>query len=209
MSIELSETALRSHYASVCAIPALLVYRHQVEDGFELTAAETLLQSTMGSEQRQLEYRIGRSALKAALLAIGKNADTAAITWPSPYCSLSHSHGHAIAVSRLEGEGIGVDLQLIKTPAPATANRILSSETLRYWRGLPEDSQSRVLQRFWTVNEAVYKACPAPQPAYFRHYRMEDAEAMNGKVTIEGTDLCFMVHTAELTDGYVSLAYRI
>jgi 4'-phosphopantetheinyl transferase EntD len=209
MSIELNESALRRHFGSVCSIPALVVHRHQVEEGLELTAAESLLQSTMGSEHRQLEYRIGRSALKAALLAIGKNADTSTITWPSPYCSLSHSHGHALAVSRVEGEGIGIDLQLIKTPAPATADRILSSETLRFWRDLPEASQSRVLQRFWTVNEAVYKACPAPQPAYFRHYRMDDPEAMDGNVSIEGTDLCFMVHTAELTDGYVSLAYRI
>jgi 4'-phosphopantetheinyl transferase EntD len=209
MWIELNESALRRHFMSVCSIPALLVYRHQVEDDFELTAAETLLQSAMGSEHRQLEYRIGRAALKAALAAIGRNIDTSVITWPSPYCSLSHSHGHAIAVSRPDGEGIGIDLQLIKTPAPATADRILSSDTLRYWRTLPEASRNKVLQRFWTVNEAVYKACPAPQPAYFRHYRMDDAEAMDGKVTIEGTDLCFMVHTAELTDGYVSLACRI
>jgi 4'-phosphopantetheinyl transferase EntD len=209
MSIELNESALRSHFGSVCSIPALIEYRHQVEEGFELTAAESLLQSAMGSAHRQLEYRIGRSALKAVLAAIGKNTDTSVITWPSPFCSLSHSHGHAIAVARIEGEGIGIDLQLIKTPAQATADRILSSETLRFWRGLPEARQSRVLQRFWTVNEAVYKACPAPQPAYFRHYRMEDAEAMDGKVTIEGTDLCFMAHTAELTDGFVSLAYRI
>jgi 4'-phosphopantetheinyl transferase EntD len=209
MSIDLNESALQRHFGAVCSIPTLLVYRHQVEDGFELTAAESLLQTTMGSEQRQLEYRIGRSALKAALVAIGKNDDTSTIVWPSPYCSLTHSHGHAIAVSRVEGEGIGVDLQLLKMPAPATADRILSSETLRYWRDLPEDSLSRALQRFWTVNEAVYKACPAPQPAYFRHYRMHDPGAMDSKVSIDGTDLRFTVHTVELTDGFVSLAYRI
>ena len=54
------------------------------------------------------------------------------------------------------------------------AERILTGATAAYWDGLPDADKAAALQRFWTVNEAVYKACPAPQPAYFRHYRMHE-----------------------------------
>ena len=209
MSIELSEAALRRHFGSVCQMPVIIVHRNRLEADFELTAAESQLQSMFASENRRNEYRIGRSALKAALAAIGKGEDTAAITWPSPFCSLSHSQGHAVAVSQVRGEGIGIDLQLIKTPALTMADRILSGDTLAYWQTLPVVEQARALQRFWTVNEAVYKACPAPQPAYFRHYRMHAAASMDGLLTIDATDYRFMVHTAALHEGFISLAYRI
>jgi 4'-phosphopantetheinyl transferase EntD len=209
MSIELNEAALRRHFGAVSKVPVVIVHRNQVAPDFELTAAEKQLQAAFGSEIRRKEHLIGRAALKSALAAIGKSEDTAAITWPSPFCSLSHSHCQAVAVSYERAEGIGIDLQLIKMPALAMAGRILSGDTLAYWQSLPEMQQAKALQRFWTVNEAVYKACRAPQPAYFRHYRMHAAAAMDGTVSIDGTDFRFMVHTAELNEGFISLAYRI
>lgn len=209
MSIELDEAALRRHFGSVCQEPVIVVHRNRLEADFELTAAEQQLQSAFASESRRKEYLLGRSALKSALSAIGKSPDTAAITWPSPFCSLSHSHGHAVAVSQEHGKGLGIDLQLIKTPALTMADRILSGDTLAYWQALPAVEQASHLQRFWTVNEAVYKACPAPQPAYFRHYRMHAAGSMDSLLTIDGSDYRFMVHTAALEEGFISLAYRI
>ena len=209
MSIELDEAALRRHFGSVCAIPAVLTHCHQDDAAVELTAAEYLMQSAMASQTRREEYRVGRIALKRALSAIGESTDTSAIRWPSPFCSLSHSHGHAVAVSHAAGKGIGIDLQRVRMPSLAVADRILSGQTLAYWKSLPEAEQARQLQRFWTVNEAVYKACPAPQPAYFRHYRMDAADALDGCVSIDNADLRFMTHTAELADGFISLAYRI
>ena len=209
MSIELDEVALPRHFGAVCALPVVLRHRRGVDPDLELTAAERRLQAGMGSEKRRQEYLAGRSALKSALAAIGRDADTAAISWPDPQCSLSHSEGHAVAVAQRQVQGIGIDLQLNRSPAAAVAERILSGTTLAYWQALPEAQQSRALQRFWTVNEAVYKACPAPQPAYFRHYRMQDADAMDVRLAIEATDLCFQVHTAALDGGFISLAYRI
>jgi phosphopantetheinyl transferase (holo-ACP synthase) len=88
------------------------------------------------------------------------------------------------------------------------AERILADDTLEWWRQLPESSQAQALQRFWTVNEAVYKACPAPQPAYFRHYRMTDPMQLNSALSIDGTDYRFEVHTLVLADGFISLALR-
>lgn len=209
MSIELCEAALRRHFGAVCAVPVCISHRDAADADLELTAAEQRLQDGMGSVQRRQEYLAGRSALKSVLAAIGRDTDTSAIVWPDPHCSLSHSQGHAVAVSQRHTQGIGIDLQLTRRPGPAVADRILSGSTLAYWQALPESGRSRALQRFWTVNESVYKACPAPQPAYFRHYRMEDPDALDGTLSIEGSALCFRVHTAALEDGFVSLAYRI
>lgn len=209
MSIELCEAALRRHFGAVCAMPVCISHRNGPDADLQLTAAEQRLQAGMGSVKRRQEYLAGRSALKSALAAIGRDTDTSAITWPDPHCSLSHSQGHAVAVSQRQAQGIGIDLQLVRSPDPAVADRILSGSTLAYWQALPESGRGRALQRFWTVNESVYKACPAPQPAYFRHYRMDDPAALDGTLSIEGSALCFKVHTAVLDDGFVSLAYRI
>jgi 4'-phosphopantetheinyl transferase EntD len=125
------------------------------------------------------------------------------------FCSLSHSEGHAVAVSSAHTAGIGVDLQLKKIPPFAMAERILSDDTLAHWLELPEGEKAKALQRFWTANEAVYKACPSPQPAYFRHYRLESPFSADGMASIDGTDYRFSVHSAELADGFISLAIRV
>lgn len=208
MSIELSEAALRRHFGAVCALPVYISHRNGPDADLELTAAEQRLQAGMGSGKRRQEYLAGRSALKSVLAAIDRDTDTSAFAWPDPQCSLSHSQGHAVAVAQRHRQGIGIDLQLVRSPDPAVAERILSGSTLAHWQALPENERGRALQRFWTVNEAVYKACPAPQPAYFRHYRMDDPGALDGTLSIEGSELRFKVHTAELDSGFISLAYR-
>lgn len=209
MSIELSQAALQAHFGAVCTAPIFLAHRDRIEPDMALSDAESLNGEAMASEKRRAEYLLGRSALKAVLARLGLNADTAAVRWPSTFCSLSHSHGHAVAVGLPGGQGVGIDLQLRKSPPFAMAERILTGDTVAYWDGLPEPERAAALQRFWTVNEAVYKACPAPQPAYFRHYRMHAPAAMDGEVSIDGTDYRFRVHTAALPEGFVSLALRV
>jgi len=163
----------------------------------------------MTSAVRKNEYLLGRGALKDILHRLGKPTDTADLQWPSGFCSLSHSHGHAIAVGLPSGSGIGIDLQLNRTPAVQTADRILSEDTLAYWDAAEEEEKASMLQRFWTVNEAVYKASAAPQPAYFRHYRMDDPGSFDGMLSIQGIDSRYRVVSAQVPGGFVSLAWRL
>ena len=209
MSTELNQAALQRHFGAVCGVPVFLAHR-QGECGIEeLSFDETEKLSAMSSEKRRMEYILGRHALKETLSHIGRDLDTSYVTWPSVFCSLSHSEGHAVAVSSLQTAGIGIDLQLKKIPPFALAERILSGDTLEAWQALPEADKAKALQRFWTANEAVYKACPSPQPAYFRHYRLESPFSADSAASIDGTDYRFMVHSAELPDGYISLAVRL
>lgn len=209
MSIELNQTALQSHFGAVCSAPIFLAHR-QGQSGLEgLSFLETEKLSAISSEKRRAEYLLGRHALKEALSRIGHDQDTGYITWPSAFCSLSHSEGHAVAVSASGVAGIGIDLQLKKIPPFAMAERILSGDTLASWQELPEADKAKALQRFWTANEAVYKACPSPQPAYFRHYRLESPFSDDGMASIDGTGYRFSVHSAELAEGFISLAIRV
>ncbi|MEY2867478.1 MAG: hypothetical protein RIQ43_1504 [Pseudomonadota bacterium] len=209
MSIELNESSLRNAFGAVCNAPILLEVRDLSCPAPELSSAEENQHAGMSSEKRRAEFLIGRAALKAVLTALGRSDDTAGVVWPSKFFSLSHSHGYAVAVGLAEGNGIGIDLQLQRTPPFMMAERILADDTLEWWRQLPESSQAQALQRFWTVNEAVYKACPAPQPAYFRHYRMANPVQLNSALTIDGTDYRFEVHTLALAEGFLSLALRV
>jgi 4'-phosphopantetheinyl transferase EntD len=209
MSIELNQTALQAHFGAVCSAPIFLAYRQGESSAEGLSYNETEKLTTFRSEKRRMEYILGRHALKEALSRIGRDQDTSTISWPSPFCSLSHSEGHAVAVSCARTDGIGIDLQLKKIPPFAMAERILSGDTLASWQALPETDKARALQRFWTANEAVYKACPSPQPAYFRHYRLESPFSADSAASIDGTGYRFMVHSAELPDGHISLAIRL
>jgi 4'-phosphopantetheinyl transferase EntD len=209
MSIELNQAALHGHFGAVCSAPIFLAHR-QGECSVEgLGFNETEKLSAISSEKRRMEYILGRHALKEALGHIGGDLDTSYVSWPSAYCSLSHSEGHAVAVASSQVAGIGIDLQLKKIPPFAMAERILSGDTLASWQELPEADKAKALQRFWTANEAVYKACPSPQPAYFRHYRLESPFSTDGMASIDGTDYRFSVHSAELADGFISLAIRV
>ncbi|WP_395771411.1 4'-phosphopantetheinyl transferase family protein [Arenimonas sp.] len=209
MSIDLNGPSLQLALGAVCTTPILLEVRDLSCPAPELSASEENQYAGMSSEKRRAEFRIGRAALKAVLAALGKSDDTASVVWPNTFCSLSHSHGYAVAVGLADGHGIGIDLQLQRTPPFKMAERILADDTLEWWRHLPESLQAHALQRFWTVNEAVYKACPVPQPAYFRNYRMADPTQFDSVLSIDGTDYRFDVHTLALADGFLSLALRV
>ena len=207
--LELSQASLHGHFSALCSYPFLLAYRNGIGMETGLSVSERSALQGMTSVVRKNEYLLGRGALKDILQALGKSTDTAALQWPSGFCSLSHSHGHAVAVGLPSDSGIGVDLQLNRTPAAQMADRILSEDTLAYWNLAEEDEKASMLQRFWTVNEAVYKASAAPQPAYFRHYRMDDPASLDSTVRIQGIDCRYRVQSAQVPGGYISLAWRL
>ncbi|MBP7369980.1 MAG: 4'-phosphopantetheinyl transferase superfamily protein [Arenimonas sp.] len=209
MLIDLNQSALQAYFGAVCIAPIFVWHQNQQGTLEEFNFNEMEKLSEFNSEKRKRDYVLGRIALKKALESIGYSTDTSIISWPSPFCSLSHSDGHAIAVSSVACAGIGIDLQLNKTPPFEMADRILSGQTLQYWHQLSDPEKAKYLQRFWTANEAIYKACPAPQPAYFRHYRLETPESLQSDAYIDNTDFHFKVYSAELSNGFVSLAVRL
>jgi 4'-phosphopantetheinyl transferase EntD len=208
MLIELNQSALQAYFGAVCTAPIFITHRHSIADVESFTLNEKNRICEFASEKRKVEYILGRYALKDALACIGRDADTSAIMWPSAFCSLSHSEGNAVAVSSLAVQGIGIDLQLNRTPSFEVANRILSGQTLEFWHKLNEPDKAKTLQRLWTANEAIYKACPAPQPAYFRHYRVHTPDLMESQASIDRTPYQFMLYSAELANGFISIAIR-
>jgi 4'-phosphopantetheinyl transferase EntD len=209
MCPDLNEATLRAHFSAALGVPVLLAVQTPDDELAELTPAELEQLAGMSAISRTHDYRLGRAALKRLLAEQGRNTDTTRLQWPDARCSLSHSGGYAIAAGLHGTEGIGVDLQLIKRPQTTVAERILSNETLIYWLQLPEAEQTEALLRYWTVNEAIYKACPGPQPAYFRHYRLTQPERLTGTAVIDGTPYQFRVASLPLADGCLSVAVRL
>lgn len=208
MLIELNQSALQAYFGAVCTAPIFVAHQHIVAEPENFTLNEKIRMREFGSEKRKVEYILGRFALKDVLACINHDADTSTIAWPSAFCSLSHSEGNAVAVASIAVSGIGIDLQLNRTPSFEMADRILSGPTLAFWQQLPEPVKAKTLQRLWTANEAIYKACPAPQPAYFRHYRVHSPDLMESQASIDNTPYQFIVHSAELANGFVSIAIR-
>lgn len=208
MLIDLNQSALQAYFGAVCTAPIFISHHAKQQDEIVLNFNETEKSTEFTSEKRKIEYILGRYALKDVLTSIALDTDTSLISWPHTNCSLSHSEGNAVAVSSLAVSGIGIDLQLNRTPSFDVAERILSGPTLAYWRQLPEANKAKALQRLWTVNEAIYKACPAPQPAYFHHYRLLEPNLMKSHADIDNTPFQFIVYSAELTNGFISIAIR-
>ncbi len=209
MLIELKQSALQAYFGAVCTAPIFVAHQNVLEDIETLSFDEKNRIREFGSEKRKVEYILGRFALKDVLACINHHADTATIAWPCAFCSLSHSEGNAVAVAATAVPGIGIDLQLNRTPSFEIADRILSGPTLAFWQQLPEPDKAKTLQRLWTANEAIYKACPAPQPAYFRHYRVHSPDLMESLASIDNTPYQFIVYSAELTNGFISIAIRL
>lgn len=206
---DLNVQAIRAALGTALPVPFLLAVQSPDDAPEALRAAEREQLAGMSSASRQQDYKQGRAALKRILSELGRNTDTTLLQWPDAQCALSHSGGYAIAVGLASGSGIGVDLQLHKAPPDAVAGRILSHNTLDYWQALPEPERAPALQRLWTANEAIYKACPGPQPAYFRHYRLLQPQCLYSEAVIDGTDYVFKVASMVLPCGFLSIAMRL
>ena len=208
MSIELKQSALFDYFSTVCSKPIFLSVQHQLAEPTNFSERESEKLASISSDKRKIEFIHGRLALKRVLSQIDCDTDTSNLSWPNTYCSLSHSGGFAVAVASTATKGIGLDLQLNKMPALAMAERILSKQTFSYWLALPDEEKPQILQRLWTVNEAVYKASPEPQPANFRHYLVNKPDSMLCNVHVESNRLDYSVFSLELQHGFISIAMR-
>ena len=208
MSTELEQSALSAYFSTVCSMPVYWSVQHQVLNTENFTECESAKFTTISSEKRKNEYIQGRHALKEVLGKMSYQTDTSLLVWPNTYCSWSHSEGYAVAVASATTQGLGLDLQLTKMPSLAMAERILSKQTFSYWQALPNEQKSPALQRLWTVNEAVYKASPEPQPANFRQYVIDQPDSMQCTVSVASNSVEYSVFSLQLPNGFISIALR-
>lgn len=208
MSIELKKAAISEHFSKVCSKPIFFSVQHQSVNTSSFSKRESQKLASISSEKRKAEFIQGRLALKEVLSQINCDTDTSNLSWPNMYCSLSHSEGFAVALASTATKGLGLDIQLTKMPSMAIAERILSKKSFTYWQALPDEQKPHALQRLWTVNEAVYKASPEPQPANYRQYFIDKPDSMQCTVRVESTKLDYLVFSLELPHGFISIAMR-
>lgn len=149
----------------------------------ELTGGERDRVARFATQARREEWRLGRTALKSALRAIGEPEDTTAVKLPHPRVSLTHSGGVAIATAAKDPAlgGIGVNLEVNRAPRMAGAPFFLGTDEETWVRALPERQRARALLRLWTIKEAAFKADRDNASATLRDYRLVSPGASRGE----------------------------
>ena len=145
----------------------------------ELTPGERRIFSALPSSgPRQRTWLTARRALRRALAASGRPADTSRYPMPNRVVSVSHTARLAVAAvlpSACAGAavtGLGVDIELGRRPKPASARFFLSGPEQRWLAAVPAESQPGALLRLWTVKEAVFKADRANAVAKLGDYEV-------------------------------------
>jgi 4'-phosphopantetheinyl transferase EntD len=129
----------------------------------ELTPGERRIFSALPSSgPRQRTWLTARRALRRALAASGRPADTSRYPMPNRAVSVSHTARLAVAAVLPSAcaavTGMGVDIELGRRPKPASARFFLSGPEQRWLATVPAENQPDALLRLWTVKEAVFKA---------------------------------------------------
>jgi acyl carrier protein len=143
----------------------------------ELTAGERRAFSALPpSGPRQRTWLIARRALRRALAASGRPADTSRYPMPNRVVSVSHTARLAVAAVLPSAcaavTGLGVDIELGRRPKPASARFFLSGPEQRWLAAVPAENQPDALLRLWTVKEAVFKADRANAVATLGDYEV-------------------------------------
>jgi hypothetical protein len=131
---------------------------------------------------RRRQFRSGRRLLGWVQDRLGIPGDPTTLTLPHPRLSLSHSGPVTVAVgirSAARAFGVGVDVELRRPIDPRCARFFLDPDELGRlagWTGAARDGEPAagqlVLQRLWTVKEAVFKADPGNAGRQLRDYRV-------------------------------------
>lgn len=172
-------------------------------DPRKLMEAERRHLARFENPKRRETWLRGRAALKKLLAALGRSEDTSAISFPNPWCSLTHSGPYAVAVgTNAPGvRGVGVDLEIRRRVAVQTARFFLKPEEQR-------QATAEILLRLWTVKEAVYKSDPENCGRGLFDYNLKDPTALSGQALVRRRGEVFVMRYAalELRPGPLSVA---
>ncbi|GDY32768.1 4'-phosphopantetheinyl transferase superfamily protein [Gandjariella thermophila] len=174
----------------------------------DLTAGEAARLAERRSPRGRRLWLTARHALRRALLATGRPADTAAYRFPNRIASLSYAGDLAVAAV-LTGDvgavaGVGVDVEVGRYPEPRTAPLFLTGPELSWWDGAPAARRGAELLRLWTVKEALFKADPGNAGRTLRHYATDRPAARRGRATRPGAE--FRYASLALPRGALTVA---
>jgi acyl carrier protein/phosphopantetheinyl transferase (holo-ACP synthase) len=178
----------------------------------ELTAGEAARLAELHSPRGRRLWLTARHALRRALVATGRPADTSAHRFPSPVASLSHAGEVAVAAVLLADAdgvtGLGVDVELGRCPDPRTAPLFLTAAELSWLDGLSVPRRPAELLRLWTAKEALFKADPDNDGRMLRDYATAWPAARHGWATRRGGGE-FRYASFTLPRGALTVALRL
>ena len=177
------------------------------ESAEHLTIEERAICDALASPHRREIWLRGRGALKAVLLRLGEETDTARITFPHARFSISHCAGAAVAVGLETGSGvrgIGVDLELERTPPENSTRFFLTPAESAWLEGVALPERNSTLQRLWTAKEAVFKADPGNAGRLLTDYRLVDPSQNAGRALGNGNELIYA--SLVIPNGTLSVA---
>lgn len=153
-------TALE-HAASTRLATPILLTRAGPEASPELTDAERGQLKSIEHEGRRREWLLGRSALKELLVALSRNSDTAAISFPNADVSLTHSGSIALAAgTSAQTAGVGIDYERQRQINPGMAHWFLNDGEVEWLQDQTRWDDQLLLLRLWTMKEAAFKCHP-------------------------------------------------
>lgn len=178
-----------------------------------LSIRERSRAALFASAARRIEWLTGRAALKRLLSELGRNADTADVTFPNAGCSLTHSGGIAVAAgaSGWTARGIGIDLERrdgngVRSHFPEARFFLRAKEWSRIRRS---DSIAGELLRLWTVKEALYKADLDNEKRVLADYLLPDPSRCHGHAALaSGGSAHFRYASFRVPGGFFSIAVR-
>jgi acyl carrier protein len=172
----------------------------------DLTPGEAAQFAAVPGPVRQRSWLVARRALRRALTACGRPADTSGYPLPSPVVSLSHSA--EVAVAAVPGvpsgvAGVGVDVELDRLPDPRIARLFLTASERAWVADRPAE-----LLRLWTVKEALFKADPGNAGTVLIDYALDDPAAVRGGAH-RASGPAFRYASASLRRGSLSVALAL
>lgn len=178
----------------------------------DLTPGEARQAAALPGERRRRDWRTARRALRTVLAGTALDPDTSHYAFPHRRVSLSYAGGLAVAAAVADNDaaavaGTGVDIELGDPPPPETARFFLGEREYGHLRAAAGAECPRVLLRYWTVKEALFKADPANAGSDLRRYVLDRPVQWRGTARrAEDAYPCFRYATFDVPPGFLSVA---